>query len=172
MDKKTVPERALTFDEFEWAVFDFVSQRRFLVFIIFPLIFSLCCLLIASYIEGGFPRDAEVYASGFALPFAFSIGAYVTLFCGDINHSAKGNELTFGCFLTIIFVPLLIAAYGFYLLVRMIRVRIATVQQNVRAEEGRCVPFEDQVKRLNELLNSGMISKADYDDQLARLIKR
>ena len=162
---------ALTFAAFVEVIYDFVDKRHFLVFFVFPLVFSSCCLIIGSLVQGSVPTSFEEWASVFALPFAVSIGTYCVFFSDTGNHPAKGNENAFGCLLMIVYVPILAITYVVYRLIRVIMTNCQNCKWR-RNKEHKNASLEDRIKRLNELLSKGVITKADYDEQLSRLIKK
>ena len=159
---------ALTFEAFVGVIYDFVDKRRFLVFFVFPLVFSICCFLIVFLVKGYFPESFEEWASVFVLPFAVSIGTYCVFFSNTGNHPAKGNENAFGCLLMLVYVPILAIAYVVYRLIRIIMKNCP----NCKWRKHKKTSLEDRIKRMNELLSKGVITKADYDEQLSRLIEK
>ena len=159
---------ALTFAAFVGVIYDFVDKRRFLAFFVFPLVISICCLLIVFLVQGYFPESFEEWASGFVLPFVVSIGTYCVFFSDTGNHPAKGNENAFGCLLMLVYVPILAIAYVVYRLIRVIMRNCP----NCEWRKIKKISLEDRITRLNELLRKGVITKADYDEQLSRLIEK
>ena len=162
---------ALTFAAFVGVIYDFVDKRRFWVFFVSPLVFSVCCLIIVYLVQGYVPTSFEEWASGFVLPFAVSIGTYCVFFSDTGNHPAKGNENAFGCLLMLVYVPMLAVAYVVYRLIRVLMTNCPNCKWS-RNKEHKDTSLEDRINRLNELLSKGAITKADYDEQLSRLIEK
>jgi len=161
--------KSLSFVDFIGATIDWIAKHKLFVFVVIPLGVSIFFFVLGSYINGHWPRNFEEYAQGFALPVFVSIGAYMLLFCGDINHPAKGNEGAFGCALMIVILPIVCIAYALYRLIFSIR-NIQPMQRNSFMDP-RKNSIEDRVKRLNDLLDAKLITKEDYDKQLTRLIE-
>ena len=141
------------------------------MFFVFPLVFSICCFLIVFLVKGYFPESFEEWASGFVLPFAVSIGTYCVFFSDTGNHTAKGNENAFGCLLMLVYVPILVITYAVYRLIKVIIINCPNCKWS-RNKEHKNISLEDRINRLNELLSKGVITKADYDEQLSRLIEK
>ncbi len=164
-------KNALTFAAFVGVIYDFVDKRRFLVFFVSPLVFSFCCLILVSLVQGYLPTSFEEWASGFALPFVVSFGTYFVFFSDTGNHPAKGNENAFGCLLMLVYIPILVITYAVYRLIRVIITNCPNCKWR-RNKEYKNTSLEGRINRLNELLSKGVITKVDYDEQLSRLIEK
>lgn len=166
----------LTFSEFLCAGYSYIEKRRHVLLISTVVGFPLLVLFLFAIIQGRMPRDGEEWGSCLALPIGLPIMTYFALFNRD-NHPAKGNEETFGCLLMIVLAPVMLLVYGIYRLsfvaqanesVKGVSVPVA---KSTPVEE-KVEPLEEQVKRLNDLLKKGLISKPDYDEQLSRLVSK
>ena len=173
---KTFSQSELSFRDFIKGIYDFISSHRLLVFVVSPIVLDLCLFLIGYSMEGNrfWPNTSQEYKDfwgSLLFPVALSAMTYIVLFGDSGNHPAKGNENAFGCALMIVFVPLLVIAYAVYRLVRLVLDAYSKSKKRPLHDQVQ-VTLEVRVKRLNELLNAGVISKNDYDEQLSRLIDK
>lgn len=164
---------ALTFGDFTDHVIDFCYKHRIAVFIGGPAIFLCIWFPIAVSIDSRILKELDTadFWGSFLFPFFLSALIYCC-FLGDTgNHPAKGNELTLGCFLSIIIVPLLYITYYIYRLVRFLSSKLDT-NGNACRNQSVSGAIEEKVRKLNELFRAGVITKTDYDEQLSRLISK
>ena len=176
MDDTKEAKKPLSFSEFLCVGYSYVEKRRHTLLITAVIGFPLIVLFLFAIFQGRMPRDGEEWGSCLALPIGLPIMTYFALFNRD-NHPAKGNEETFGCLLMIVLAPVMLLVYGIYRLslvvqanesVKGVSVSVATST----AVEEKVKPLEERIKRLNDLLKKGLISKLDYDEQLSRLVSQ
>ena len=161
----------LRFSDFVCTIYNFVNNRKLLVFICFPFLFSISMVLIVYLVEGHLPTNFEEWASLFALPFGVSVGTYLSFFTDSGNHAAKGNEIAFGCLLTLVYIPIVAVFYVLYRFVRIFLVRYQKCKSST-SKDCKYASLEEKVNKLNELRYQGLISNNDYEEQLSRLINK
>ena len=161
-------DKALSLSDFIGVVYDFIDRHKILVFIGAPAILDLICFSIGISIERN-PKFDKDFWGGLLLPFGISFGAYCCFFTETGNHPAKGNENMFGCALMIVLAPLFGLAYAVYRAVRLLKNSLTRIKRRGHSEAGQD-SLEARVRKLNDLLHAGLISKSDYDEQLSRLI--